>query len=102
MRNLLFLFVSVFGKVVIIEGFFWNNFNLCVVNKYGEIVLYFMVMYLYKVVVIIGGKLIFCKDRENIFECLLYILSDYYFKILVVRDNYGCIVLYVFVVNILS
>ena len=101
MRNPLLLLACAFGKTAIVEGLLRNNFNPRAVNKNGENALHFIAMYLNKAAAILGGKLTLCKDREDIFERLLHLLTDHHPKILAARDNSGRTALHVSAANIL-
>ena len=100
MRNPLLLLACAFGKTAIVEGLLRDDFYPRVVNKHGETALHFVAMYLNKAAEVIGGKLTVYKDREDTFERLLHILTDYHPKILAARDNFGRTALHVSAENI--
>ena len=98
---LLFL-ACAFGKTDIVQGLLRNNFNPRAVNQHGETALHFAQMHLSKAGTFLGGKLARSKAREEAFERILNILTDYHPKIFAARDNKGYTIFHVAAANILD
>lgn len=98
---LLFL-ACAFGKIGIVQGLLRDNFNPRARNQKGETALHFALKHLNKAGGIIGRKLARSKDREEAFERILHILTDYNPKILEMRDNDGRTIFHLAAANILN
>ncbi|KAL9981719.1 hypothetical protein ACROYT_G010461 [Oculina patagonica] len=97
---LLFL-ACAFGKTGIVKGLLRNNFNPRAVNQHGETALHFAQTHLNKAAAFSSGKLVRIKDREEAFDVILDILTDYHPKILAAKDKDSRTVFHVAAANMI-
>ena len=100
-RPLLFLACG-FAKTAIVEGLLRSNFDPKIQNDNGETALHFAANHICKAVFVTKGKLTRYKDREDAFERILHLLTDFHPKILAIEDNNGRTALHVSTSNLLS
>ncbi len=100
LRSPLLFLACAFGKIGIVKGLLRNNFNPRAVNQHGETALHFAQTHFNKAAVF-GGKLTKYTDREEAFQRILDILTDYHPKILAATDNNGRTVFHVAAANMI-